>query len=158
MPAEPLDPARSDPEPDAAPPPPTEAPDDGSPGRPSPIAGRLDRIEQTLDELRARLERIGTQLGAEVRTGRLVIVEGDGFERVIVDGAGHFGALTLQARPQAAGSVAVEVFAADAHDGDLAHVGVALVDAGDVVAAVDVQSGRPAMIWTPTTDDERRPD
>lgn len=130
------------------------APDHQRPGDTHDIATRLDRIERTLVELRAQVERIRAQLGAEVRTGRLVVVEADGFERVVVDGAGHFGALTLRARGQDDGSVAVEVFAADAHEGDRAHVGLALLDGGDVVAAVDVQSGRPAMIWTPGGDDQ----
>jgi len=133
------------------------ASDAPAPDDPDDTAGRLDRIEQALADLRTRLDRIHAQLGSEVRTGRLVIVEGDGFERVVLDGAGHFGALTLRARSRTDGSVAVEVFAADAHEGDRAHVGLALLDGGDVVAAVDVQSGGPAMIWTPGADDSPSP-
>lgn len=153
MSAEPPDPAPHTVPPHASPP-------DGPPSNdPDRTAARLDRLALALDELRARLDRIQAQLGTEVRTGRLVIVEADGFERVVADGGGHFGALTVQARPRTGGSVAIEVFAADARDGDRAHVGVALVDGGDVVAAVDVQSGRPAMIWTPGPGDmQQRPD
>jgi hypothetical protein len=125
---------------------------DPSPADPRRPSERLDQLEQALDDLRARLERIRAHLGAEIRTGRLVIVEGDGFERVVLDAGGHHGAVTVRARTSSTRSVAVEVVAADARDGDRAHVGVALLDAGDVVAAVDVQSGRPAMIWTPGGD------
>lgn len=144
MPTEPLDPAQHDRSPHNPPP-------DDSDG----TAERLDRLEVALDDVRARLERIRAQLGSEVRTERLVILEGDGFERMVLDAAGHFGGMTVRARGRSAGTVAVEVFAADAHDGDRAHVGLALLDDGEVVAAVDVQSGRPAAIWAPAPDDQR---
>lgn len=138
--------------------PPEPAPHDRSPDASGDLAERLEHIERSLADLRAQLERVRAQLGAEVRTGRLVIIEGDGFERMVLDAAGHFGGVTVRARSRSNGTVAVEVFAADAHEGDRAHVGLALVDDGDVVAAVDVQSGRPAMVWTPGGDTQHPPD
>ena len=123
--------------------PPSEAPDLGD------VVARLERLERALAHLRAGLDDLRSHLRAEVRTRRVTVVEHDGFERLVLDSAGHFGHLTVQARGSTRGSVAVEVFAADPVDGDAAHVGLALIIEGDVVAAVDVQQGRPAMVWAP---------
>ena len=111
------------------------------------LSARLATLEATVAEVRARLRRLHRQLGDEVRTRRLVIDEADGFERVVLEGNASFGAVTVRARSAGPGTVAVDVFAADGRDGEPAHIGVALIDAGDVVAAVDALAGRPAVIW-----------
>lgn len=112
------------------------------------LSARLADLEASVADVRARLRRLHRQLGDEVRTRRLVIEEADGFERVVLEGNASFGAVTVRARTTAPGTVAVDLFAADGRDGEPAHIGVALVDGGDVVAAVDVLSGRPAVVWT----------
>lgn len=112
------------------------------------LDARLTALEATVVEVRARLRRLHGQLDHEVRTRRVVIVEHDGFERAVLEAERSFGALTVRARSASPGTVAVELFAADARDGEPAHLGIALLDAGDVVAAVDVLAGREAMVWT----------
>ncbi|MBL8777871.1 MAG: hypothetical protein JNK12_18175 [Acidimicrobiales bacterium] len=112
------------------------------------LSARLDALEASIVDLRSRLDRLRRQLGDEVHTRRLVIAEADGFARVVLSGDATFGSITVRARSVGSGTVAVDVFAADARGGDPAHVGVALIDAGDVVAAVDALAGRPAVVWT----------
>jgi hypothetical protein len=112
------------------------------------LNARLDALEATVAEVRSRLARLHRQLDDEVRTQRLVVTEADGFERVVLEGNRCYGAVTVRARTAGPGTVAVDIFAADALDGDPAHIGVALIDAGDVVAAVDAFAGRPAVVWT----------
>lgn len=133
-------------------PPPTshEAPDFAD------LVARLEGLEQSFARVSAALDELRERFATEIRTHRVVIVEHDGFERVVLDGAGRFGHLTVQARGDRQGSVAVEVFAADAVDGDPSHVGLALIDDGDVVAAVDVQAGHPAIVWVPGASDGQR--
>ncbi len=109
------------------------------------LDARLATLEATVAEIRSRLARLRRHLGEEVRTHRLVVTEADGFERVIVEGASSYGAVTVRARSAGPGTVAVDIFAADGRDGDHAHIGVALIDAGDVIAAVDALAGRPAV-------------
>lgn len=112
------------------------------------LDARLATLEAAVAEIRSRLARLRHHLGEEVRTRRLVVTEADGFERVVLEGNRSYGAVTVRARSAGPGTVAVDIFAADALDGDPAHIGVALIDAGDVVAAVDAFAGRPAVVWT----------
>lgn len=111
------------------------------------LRARLTALEDGVAEVRSQLGRLRRQLGEEVLTRRLVVAESDGFERVILEGSTSFGAVTVRARSAGSGTVAVDLFAADSRDGEPAHIGVALIDAGDVVAAVDALSGRPAVVW-----------
>ena len=117
------------------------------------LVARLDALDAAIGEVAARLARLRHTLAGEVRTRRIVVTEPDGFERIVAEATGGVGAVTVRTRTITAGTVGVEVFAADPVGGDPAHVGVALLDGGDVVAAIDLQAGRPAMVWR-TGEDE----
>lgn len=118
------------------------------------LAARLDALDAAIGDVAARLARLRGALAGEIRTRRLVVAEPDGFERVVAEATGGLGAVLVRTRTTGPGTVGVEVFAADPVGGDPAHVGVALLDGGDVVAAIDLQAGRRPMIWL--GDDEAR--
>ena len=121
------------------------------------LVARLDALDAAIGDVAARLARLRGTLAGEIRTRRLVVAEPDGFERVVAEATGGVGAVTVRTRTTGPGTVGVEVFAADPAGGDPAHVGVALLDGGDVVAAIDLQSGRPAMVWLAADDEARAP-
>lgn len=121
------------------------------------LLARLDALDTAIGDVAARLARLRRTLAGEVRTRRLVVAEADGFERVVADATGGVGAVTVRTRTHGPGTVGVEVFAADPVGDDPAHVGVALLDGGDVVAAVDLASGRPAMVWLAGEDEPLSP-
>lgn len=121
------------------------------------LVARLDALDTAIGEVAARLARLRRTLAGEIRTRRLVVAEPDGFERVVAAATGGLGAVTVRTRTAGPGTVGVEVFAADPVGGDPAHVGVALLDDGDVVAAIDVQAGRPAMVWLADDDASAAP-
>lgn len=118
------------------------------------LAARLDALDAAISDVAARLARLRGTLAGEIRTRRLVVAEPDGFERVVAEATGGLGAVLVRTRTTGPGTVGVEVFAADPVGGDPAHVGVALLDGGDVVAAIDLQAGCRPMIWL--GDDEAR--
>lgn len=60
-----------------------EAPPADDDGRP--LSGHAE-LKRTVRELRADLEHLRRELATEVRTRRVVVVEEDGFERVVVSG------------------------------------------------------------------------
>ena len=121
------------------------------------LVARLDTLDTAIGDVATRLASLRRALAAEVRTRRLVVAELDGFERVVAEATGGVGAVTVRTRAAGTGTVGVEVFAADPLGNDPAHVGVALLDGGDVVAAVDLVSGRPAMVWLAGDDKPRNP-
>ena len=101
---------------------------------------RIAVLEAAVAELQASLAR-------EVRTRRVVVVDRDGFERVVIGAPDGFGHVTVRARTRADGSTCVELFANDPADGDGAEVGVALSAGGELVATLSVFEGRPAALW-----------
>lgn len=70
----------------------------------SELAGEIDRLRTELAALRI-------ELTSEVRTRRVVIVEGDGFERVVLGARGEFGHVTVNGRSAERGSTCAELFA-----------------------------------------------
>ena len=64
-----------------------------------PSEDRLARLEEENRTLRSDLDALRASLSAEVRTRRLVVEEEDGFERVVAEGHGEHGTLTVYARP-----------------------------------------------------------
>lgn len=111
------------------------------------LAERLDTLSSELAELRASLLR-------EVRSRRVVVVEHDGFERIVLGASERFGHVTVVSRTAIDSSTGVELFANDAVDAEPANVGLALVDGGDVVSTLDVTSGARPRLWLPDGREE----
>jgi hypothetical protein len=108
---------------------------------------QLDEIDVALRSLSDELQALRDALGRELRTRRIVVVEDDGFERVLVTTRGTFGFVAVRGRDGEGGATCVELFASDPIDGDGANVGVSLSDRGDVVAALDVLERHRARLW-----------
>ena len=126
------DPGREEIESDAA-----EAPDRDD------IVERLEAVERLLGKM---IERTATEL----RTRRLVVIEDDGFERVVIDALGSHGEVTVTARGGSSGSTAVDLFAHDASEGDGASAGLALVERGSVVGSFAAMAGTAPLLSVET--------
>ena len=107
----------------------------------------LGELDAAVDLLHQELAALRRDLSDEVRTGRLVVVEEDGFERVLVDAHGMYGGVEVRSRTASGGAVAAALTALDAGDGDPANVAVSLTDRGDVVASFDVTATRRPRLW-----------
>jgi hypothetical protein len=123
-----------------------------------------------LSRLRAEVADLRLQMGEEVRTRRIVLVDdtgvgrlrldvtsdgysritlldGDGFERIGLTGRPDLGVLTIAGRSLSGEPTRVEVFAHDPRDGDGVQIGVHLVDGGNGVAGFDLFEGRSPAFW-----------
>lgn len=120
--------------------------------RPGSSPPQLRDLHQLVTQLAGEVADLRAELASEVRTHRLVVVEDDGHERVVIASRGHYGHLMVRGRSPEGRSTAVELFANDPSDGDGANVGLALTDDGDVVALFDVTQGGTPAIWI--TSDE----
>jgi hypothetical protein len=121
---------------------------------PDPPTGEDGDVRQLLRELAARVslleiegEHLRDSVAEEVRTRRIVVVGDDGHERIVLGAHDQYGHVTVFAASPAPGSTCVELFVTDPVDGDGAEVGLALIDAGDTVATVNVFEGRRAQLW-----------
>jgi hypothetical protein len=114
---------------------------------PADLSERVAALEAELQSVRAGLADLAADLAREVRSARLVVVDPDGFERVVADADASHGALTVRARTGAQRSTAVELYADDPVDADAARAGVALGHQGDIVAVIEVGGERPARWW-----------
>jgi hypothetical protein len=116
--------------------------DDGPPQGGYTVRDWLGELDVELDELRAQVALLRSGLREEVRTRRLVVVEDDGFPRVVAEAQGLYGGVEVRSRAGERPAVASGLFVVDAGDGDPANAGAQLSDAGDVVALLDVSGGR----------------
>ncbi len=81
---------------------------------------------------------------AEVRTERLVVVDGSGVDRVVLEaGSRHGSVLVRAATARGEPTTGIELYVVDALDGDGPEVGVAVVANGDVVAGLHVPHRAP---------------
>ena len=80
------------------------------------------------------LERLVTELSAEVVTRRLVVVDADDRARIVVSAEPERGGVLVRAFTGGE-TTAVELFAADPIDGERAEIGVAYASNGDVIRA-----------------------
>lgn len=123
-----------------------------------------------VEQLREEVASLRRQIEREVRTRSVVVVDGDGaervrlsadgdacrvvlvnaegFERVALDADGTQGALRIAGRSNGSGPNRVDVFAIDPEDGGGAYVGTELVDAGTSVAGFTAMEGRRPRTWT----------
>jgi hypothetical protein len=118
------------------------------------LAQRVDELTSEVAALRADLDVHRASLGRGLRTQRVAVVDGDGFERIVLVASPGHGSVAVNGRSLAAGSV-VELFANDV-DGR-AHVGVALTEAGDVVSVLEALEGADARLWVEPRDDRGGP-
>jgi hypothetical protein len=109
------------------------------------LASRVEHLARELTALQEELRR-------ELRTGRVVVVEPDGFERIVLAARDRYGQITVYGRTEPGGATSAELFANDAADGDTVQAGVALTDLGDVVAVLDVRRGTEPRLWTDSRD------
>jgi hypothetical protein len=77
-----------------------------------------------------------------------VVVEDDGFERIVLGAHDRFGHITVLSRTSPGASTLAELFADDAVEAEGAHVGMALTDRGDVVASLDVTHDQAPRWWS----------
>jgi hypothetical protein len=114
---------------------------------PAELQQQLATLEADLHALRADLADLTAELAREVRSARVVVVDADGFERIVADADAAHGALTVRARTGAQRSTTVELYADDPVDADSARAGVALGHEGDIVAVLEVGGARPTRWW-----------
>jgi hypothetical protein len=127
-------------------------PDGNDPAAAPPVlVAELERVAAEVAAVREELRDLQARQVESVRTRSLVVVDADGFERVVIAGRGRHGHLTMNARAPEGRSVCAELFANDPAEGAGAHVGVALSVAGDVVSAFEVMQGRRPSMWVEST-------
>jgi hypothetical protein len=78
----------------------------------------------------------------------LVLVDAEGFERIVLDADGTQGALRIAGRANGPGPNRVDVFAIDPEDDGGVYVGTELVDAGTSAAGFTVMEGQRPRTWT----------
>ncbi len=102
---------------------------------------RIDALEHAIDDLRQQVSDLCSGLEAEVRTRRIVVMSGDGFERVVVDALDDHGHVEVRSRGTVDRTTSALLFAEDASDGDPCQVGLALSDEGDITMDLSLYSG-----------------
>jgi hypothetical protein len=148
--------------------------DPGAPERttPDPESGGVVEVDAAVfAQLRAEVADLRLQLGEEVRTRRVVVVDeagaprirltasaggdsqvalldGDGFERVWITGNPDIGTMSVAARSRGGDPTQVDVFALDRDEDDGAYVGLELIDRGTSVAGFALYEGRQPRPWT----------
>lgn len=108
---------------------------------------RLDDLVSSVDALRTDLDDLRRALAAEIRTRRVVVTDGDGFARVVVSADSNSAHASVCCRTHDGESTRVELFATDPIDATAAHVGLALVQRGNIIGAVDAAGERRAWLW-----------
>ncbi len=107
---------------------------------------RVEVLSEEITHLRAAVDEIRLGLSTEVRTRSVVVVDHDGFERIVMASRADHGAVSVYGRSAPGGSTCAELFANDPIDGDGAHAGVSITDSGEVVAVLEVLHGNPAHL------------
>jgi hypothetical protein len=110
-------------------------------------ARMLRELEGRVRALEGEVASFRAAVASEVRTSRVLVVDDDGFERIVLGVADQFGHITVYGRSVGDGSACAELFANDPSGGDGAEVGFTLTDGGDVVAALNVFEQRPPRLW-----------
>jgi hypothetical protein len=137
---------------------------DGTTAKPCVDPVAFERLQREVTDLRL-------QIGDEVRTGRLVVVDEagiararitaksggdcrlvlldeDGFERISLRGLDEVGAIEVAARSRSGEPTRAEVVAHDPSGEDGCMVGLYLFDRGNAVAGFHVFEERQADVWT----------
>ena len=98
------------------------------------LADRIERLEEKLGALERLpdLAPTGTEV-PELRAQRLVIVDGNGEERVVIETVAETSSVLVRVPGVSGVTTGVELFASPAADGDRAVVGGCVLRDGDVV-------------------------
>lgn len=108
---------------------------------------RVLELRNEVRDLREQLTDLQVQLTTEVRTRRLVVEEGDGFARVVIDARDFFGGVEVRARSHPEQPTSSGLFALDPIDAEPAQVGAFLSDGGNIEGSFDLYSGRRPRVW-----------
>jgi hypothetical protein len=133
------------------------------------VRGPVDPV--AFERLQQEVTKLRLQIGDEVRTGRLVVVDDagiararitaesggdcrfvlldeDGFERISLKSLDEVGAIEVAGRSRSGEPTRAAVVAHDPTDGDGCVVGLYLMDRGNEVAGFHVFEERQADVWT----------
>jgi len=96
---------------------------------------RTRELVERIEQLEAQLDRLttGATPEAELRARRLVIVDDDGAERVVIETVAGTGSVLVRVPGRSGATTGVELFATPADGADAASVGLCVVREGDVV-------------------------
>src|SRR6266545_5394684 len=81
------------------------------------LAQLLRRLEARVSWLEVEGVRLLDAVAEEIQTRRVVVVDDDGRERIVLGAHERFAHVTVHARPSARDSTSVELFANDPADG-----------------------------------------
>jgi hypothetical protein len=115
-----------------------------------PTGGESPRVSDLLAALQAEVAALRAELHREIRTRRVVVVEEDGFERIVLSADGSHGEVVVAARPSQDRLTRTELFALDSDDTEGPFVGIELVDRGNSVAGLSVLEGHRPRLWDDT--------
>ena len=118
------------------------------PSRGHPALRTPEALGEAVGQLRDEVRRLADSLARSVQTQEVVIAGEDGIPRAILSASNDRGTLELLTRsPTLDVELAVEIFAADGSRDTRGHVGVALMERGDVVGILELVDGEPPEFW-----------
>ncbi len=80
----------------------------------------------------------------------MVVIEDDGFERIVLSADASHGEVVVAARPSEDRSTKAVLFALDSEDAEGPFVGMELVDRGNSVAGLSLLEGHRPRLWDDT--------
>lgn len=117
------------------------------------LADEVTRLAESVQMLTARIAAFETAIAACITTRRLEVVDADGVPRVVASADDRRCSLEVRTTSAPPHSTSIELVATEADLDDGAHVGLELVDSGDVVAALAVFERAPPTLWLATDGD-----
>jgi len=107
----------------------------------------LAAASAAIHQLRREFDELRTSLAEVVETRRVVVRDSAGLPRVVINATDNAGSVAVLSRQGRSVACAAELLGQDAGRGEPAYSAVTLVDRGDVVAVLDVESGKRADLW-----------
>lgn len=100
-----------------------------------------------VDGLRAELQALQLAMADQLRTGKIVVVDEDGVERIDISATSEVAEIVVRSRRAGPGTTAVIISAHDGHDLDPGHLSIGLAEDGDVVAGISLVAGQTPEWW-----------